>query len=226
MHDQFVTGRRFRVLTPSISGTSAIAISPRPARQFGLTEPLELLEALVGAGVVKKSTAIDSTYINAHRAAFGGKGGARPRLSVARAVAGGPRFRRLPMSSAATMLTAGTVSDVEAAPALLERASRMRYLLADKGYDVDRLRRSLRNAGAVPVIPRRRNRKRTIRYDKGGYRARHLTANAFCRLKDFRRVATRHDKLAANFLSGVAIATVITFWLRLSLSPNKCLRSQ
>lgn len=48
------------------------------------------------------------------------------------------------------MLTAGNVSDVEAAPALLERAGRMRYLLADKGYDVDRLRRSLRDAGAVP----------------------------------------------------------------------------
>ena len=40
----------------------------------------------------------------------------------------------------------------------------MRYLLADKGYDADRLRRSLRVVGAVPVIPGRRNRKRTIRY--------------------------------------------------------------
>jgi len=83
------------------------------------------------------------------------------------------------------MLTAGNVSDVKAAPALLERAGRMRYLLADKGYDADRLRRSLRDAGAVPVIPGRRNRKRTIRY----------------------------DKLAANFLSGVAIATAIAFCL-------------
>lgn len=53
----------------------------------------------------------------------------------------------------ALMLTAGNVSDVKAAPALLERAGRMRYLLADKGYDADRLRRSLRDAGAVPVIP-------------------------------------------------------------------------
>jgi transposase len=37
--------------------------------------------------------------------------------------------------------------------------------------------------------------------------------NAFCRLKDFRRVATRYDKLAANFLSGVALATALAFWL-------------
>ncbi len=111
------------------------------------------------------------------------------------------------------MLTAGNVSDVKAAPALLERAGRMRYLLADEGYDADRLRRSLRDAGAVPVIPGRRNRKRAIRYDKDRYRGRHLIENAFCRLKDFRRVATRYDKLAANFLSGVAIATALAFWL-------------
>jgi len=96
---------------------------------------------------------------------------------------------------------------------LLERAGRMRYLLADKGYDADQLRRSLRDAGAVPVIPGRRNRNRTIRYDKDRYRGRHLVENAFCRLKDFRRVATRYDKLAANFLSGVALATALAFWL-------------
>ncbi|SEL98707.1 Transposase [Sphingomonas palmae] len=111
------------------------------------------------------------------------------------------------------MLTAGNVSDVKAAPALLKQAGRMRYLLADKGYDADRLRRSLRDVGAVPVILGRRSRKRTIRYDKDRYRGRHLIENAFRRLKDFRRVATRYDKLAANFLSGVAIATAIAFWL-------------
>ena len=111
------------------------------------------------------------------------------------------------------MLTAGNVSDVKAAPALLERAGRMRYLLADKGYDADKLRRSVRDAGAVPVIPGRRNRKRAIRYDQTRYRGRHLIENAFCRLKDFRRVHTRYDKLAANFLSGVALATALAFWL-------------
>jgi transposase len=111
------------------------------------------------------------------------------------------------------MLTAGNVSDAKAAPALLERAGRMRYLLADKGYDADRLRRSLRDAGAVPVIPGRRNRKRTIRHDKQRYAGRHLIENASCPLKDLRRIATRYDKLAANFLSGVALATALPFWL-------------
>ena len=116
----------------------------------------------------------------------------------------------------ALMLTAGNVSDVKAEPALLERAGRTRYLLADKGYDAYWLRRWLRDAGAVPVIPGGRDRKRTIRYDKDRYRGRHLIENANCR-----RVATRYDKLAPNFLSGVAIATAFAFWLRLSLSPKQ-----
>jgi transposase len=80
-----------------------------------------------------------------------------------------------------------------------------------ESYDADRLRRLAHDDGAVPVIPGRRNRKRIIRYDKQRYAGRHLIENAFCRLKDFRRVATRYDKLAAYFLSGVAIAIALTF---------------
>jgi len=79
--------------------------------------------------------------------------------------------------------------------------------------DADQLRGSLRDAGAVPIIPGRRNRKRIIRYDKDRCRSRHLIENAFCRLKDFRRVATCYDKLVANFLSGVALATALAFRL-------------
>ena len=75
------------------------------------------------------------------------------------------------------------------------------------------MRRSLREAGTTPVIPGRCNRKRVIRYDKQRYRDRHLIENAFCRIKDFRRVATRYDKLAINFLSGVALAIAFAFWL-------------
>ena len=86
-------------------------------------------------------------------------------------------------------------------------------MLADKGYDADRLRRSLREGGTTPVIPGGRNRKRPIRYDQERYQGSHLIENAFCRLKDFRRVATRYDKLAANFLSGEALATAIALWL-------------
>lgn len=110
-------------------------------------------------------------------------------------------------------LTAGNVSDIQAVDALLEAAGRVRRLIADKGYDADRFRRALKTAGTVPVIPGRINRRRLVQYDKTRYRDRWRIEAAFCRLKDFRRVATRYDKLARNFLSAVALAAVIAFWI-------------
>lgn len=86
-------------------------------------------------------------------------------------------------------------------------------MLGDKGDDADLLRRALRQAGTVPVIPSRSSWRRTVRYDRERYKDRHPIENAFCRLKNFRRVATRYDKLAANFLSDVALVTALAFWL-------------
>ena len=88
----------------------------------------------------------------------------------------------------------------------------MRRLLADRGYDANHLRAYLRQNGTTPVIPGRRSRKRPVRHDKRRYRDRWRIEAAFCRLKDFRRVATRYDKLAANFASAVALAAVVAFW--------------
>ena len=110
-------------------------------------------------------------------------------------------------------LTSGNVADVSAAPALLAAATAVGYFLGDKGYDSDELRREVRARGGVPVIPGKANRKRKIPLDKARYRSRHLIENAFCRLKDFRRVATRYDKLARNFLSAVALAILLAFWI-------------
>jgi len=111
------------------------------------------------------------------------------------------------------VLTAGNVSDISAAPALLAKVGLPRHLIADKGYDADALRLAARRGGCVPVIPGTSNRKRQILLDKRRYRDRHLVENAFCRLKGYRRVATRYDKLAANFLSAVALATLVAYWL-------------
>ena len=111
------------------------------------------------------------------------------------------------------MLTGGNAADSPVAPNLLAGLKGARYLLADKGYDANSLRKRLRLSAIVPVIPGRSNRKRPIRYDAERYKSRHLIENAFCRIKDFRRVATRYDKLAANFLSGVALVTAFAFWL-------------
>jgi len=110
-------------------------------------------------------------------------------------------------------ITAGNVSDIRAAGAVLAAARPLRRLIADKGYDANALRTKLRADGVKPIIPGRINRKRTIRYDEKRYRDRWRIEAAFCRLKDFRRVATRYDKLAANFLSAVALAAIIAFWI-------------
>lgn len=89
----------------------------------------------------------------------------------------------------------------------------MKRVIADRGYDANRLRATLRDQGTIPIIPGRRNRKRTIQYDERRYRDRWLVEAMFCRLKDFRRVATRYDKLARNYLSAVTLAAAIAFWL-------------
>ena len=106
----------------------------------------------------------------------------------------------------AFMLTGGHAADSQVAPQLLAGLKGARYLLADKGYDANSLRKHQRERAIVPVIPGRSNRKRPIRYDTMRYKSRHLIENAFCRLKDFRAVATRYDKLARNFLSAVVLA--------------------
>jgi transposase len=110
-------------------------------------------------------------------------------------------------------LTPGNASDVRVAPEVIAAApGRLRRLVADRGYDADALRRDLRSAGTLPVIPGRRTRKRPIRHDQRRYKDRWRIEAAFCRLKDFRRIATRYDKLAANFGSTVALAAVVAFW--------------
>ncbi len=88
----------------------------------------------------------------------------------------------------------------------------MKRLIADRGYDANRLPATLRDQGTIPVIPGCRNRKRPIYYEKR-YKDRWRVEAMFCRLKDFRRVATRYDKRTRNYLSAVALAAAIAFWL-------------
>ena len=85
-------------------------------------------------------------------------------------------------------------------------------LLADKGYDANSLRERLAASKTEAVIPSTRSRKTPIPYDAVAYIARNLIERAFCRLKDWRRIATRYDKLAVNFESTIAIAAIILWW--------------
>ena len=125
--------------------------------------------------------ALDSTYVKVHRSAHGGKGRAG---TSHRSVAGWAAGGRPPH--------AGNVSDVKAAPDVLAAApGRLKRLFTDRGYNANHLRRDLKAACTTPVISGTRSRKCPIQHDERRCRDRWRIEAAFCRLGDFRRVATR-----------------------------------
>ena len=111
------------------------------------------------------------------------------------------------------LLAPGNLHDVTMAPALLASAGHLERLIADKAYDTNNFRQLLAEHGIEAVIPSVRRRKPIIPHDVLAYRLRNLIERMFGRLKDFRRVATRYDKLARNFLATVAIAATIIWWI-------------
>lgn len=105
--------------------------------------------------------------------------------------------------------------------ALLKRVPAPRRLIADRAHDARKFRDWLSERGCEPVIPPNLTRKNPHRYDAEVYRQRNLIERMFCRLKDFRRIATRYDKRANTFLSAVLIAATCLWWLNrvLTLVP-------
>ena len=103
--------------------------------------------------------------------------------------------------------------DVSCAEALLEGLEPRAVVIADKGYDADRVRAHIRAQGAIPNIPNRSNRKKKYRWKKAIYRERNCVERFFNKLKQFRRIATRYDKLGATFLAFIKLAAV-RIWLR------------
>ena len=99
------------------------------------------------------------------------------------------------------------------APTLVRSAGPISRLIADKAYDTNALRSLLADAGIEAVIPSIRRRKQPIPYDPVAYRQRNLIERMFGRLKDFRRIATRYDKLARNFLAATMLAIAIIWWI-------------
>ena len=88
-----------------------------------------------------------------------------------------------------------------------------RWSRRDKAYDANSLRQLLAEQRAKAVIPSTASRNRPIPYDKSLYRKRNVIERMFARLKDFRRLATRYDKLARNFLAGALIVAAVVWWL-------------
>lgn len=86
-------------------------------------------------------------------------------------------------------------------------------VMADAAYDADPLRQAIADKGAIAVIPNNPSRARRYPLDKHLYAQRHLIECCFSKLKQFRRVATRYEKTARNYLSVVTLAATI-LWLR------------
>ena len=112
------------------------------------------------------------------------------------------------------VVTAGEAHDNRLAGRLLSRLDSGTMLLADRGYDPDWIRALVRQHGAWANIPPKRNRTETLCFSPYLYRARNLVE--FNKIKHCRRVATRYDKLAANYLAFVQLASI-----RLCLRVNE-----
>ena len=106
------------------------------------------------------------------------------------------------------LITPGQAHDLTATDALLADLKRGTILIADKAYDADRLRQHLKARGAVANIPNMIRRKRRFRWKKALYRQRNLIERFFNKLKQFRRIATRYDKLGATFQAFLQLAVV------------------
>lgn len=110
-------------------------------------------------------------------------------------------------------LTGGQVADIKGGEPLALMTPPLKAFLADKAYDCTRLREHLNRKGTTPVIPNKCNRKKPYPFDKTLYKARNTVERMFCRLKDFRRIATRYDKLAQNYLSALCLASTVAYWI-------------
>ena len=86
-------------------------------------------------------------------------------------------------------------------------------LHADKGYDTNAIRRQVEARGAMPNIPPKSNRRWKSCFSPFLYRDRNAIERMFGRLKDFRRIATRYDRMANNFLAAVCLAATVSYWI-------------
>jgi len=159
---------------------------------------------------------MDGTYIKVHQHAAGARKDSNQAIGISR---GGNTTKVHMLCDAhgnplAFELTGGNVHDVVMAENLIEVAT-ADVLIADKGYDSEETRQQARAKGIQPVIPRKINStKPNPEFDKFLYRHRHLVENLFAKLKHFRALATRYDKLARNYAAVVVIACML-IWLKI-----------
>ena len=115
-------------------------------------------------------------------------------------------------SVVAFSLTGGNAHDAPAGKLLvdsIQRADEQVYMLMDRAYESDAMRKKVIEKGFVPVVPPKKNRKEPWEYDKERYKQRNEIERLFLRIKRFRRVFTRYDKLDAIFSGFIFFAMII-----------------
>ena len=110
-------------------------------------------------------------------------------------------------------LTPGQAHDLLGADALLTCLRKGDVLLGDKAYDADWLRQRIEAQGAAPNIPDKSNRKEKHCFSKTLYKERNRVERFFNKIKHFRRIATRFEKYAENYLAMIKLAS-IRIWMR------------
>lgn len=160
---------------------------------------------------------IDGSIVKAHQHSTGARKGED--RAIGKSVAGNTSKIHMVTDSNGNPIdfeiTEGQIHDIQMATELVERTPQSDYTVADKGYDGEYLRWVIRECKSIPVIPKKKNSiSENKKYDEDIYRLRHLVENLFARLKHFRGIATRFDKLKRNYESTLAMACAY-LWLRL-----------
>ena len=117
-------------------------------------------------------------------------------------------------------LTPGQANDAPMAAILLDDLQADCFVLADKAYDADWIRELIESQDAAANIPDRSNRKISHAFSPTLYRERNRVERFFNKIKNFRRIATRYEKLAANYLAMIKLAA-IRIWLRAIAPVNE-----
>jgi len=154
---------------------------------------------------------IDGSIVKAHQHSSGAA--YKQESAIEKSVAGNTTKIHMAVDSCGLpihfRITGGEVHDCKEAPKLIAELPKADYIVADRGYDSEDLRTQIQNQGACPVIPRKKNS--TVGngdVDWCLYKYRHLVENIFARLKHFRAIATRYDKLKRNFQGSMALGAV------------------
>lgn len=207
------TGAPWRDLAPKYGGWHTVYTRFARWAKKGVWERLG---CAVADDLDLEEVLLDSTIVRAHQHAAGARKAAGPQ-ALGRSRGGwSSKLHALvdalgnPLS---LRLTAGQAADIHQAEPLLESVlPGAKAVIADKSYDADALIEHIEQAGAEAVIPPRAHRKQPRAYDQHRYQARHLVERFFNRIKQFRRVATRYEKLAMHFLGMVTVAAIYV-WL-------------